>query len=313
MAGRTRIHRGTKYVVSAAHPAADAFPWLDDNELQLLADDIAAHGQQYKVVRLPDERVVDGRNRELACRIAGVEPQYRTKTLTDDEVITIVISANFHRRSLIPSQRAMVAAELSNLRNGEHKNQVGSAAYLPSEKQENKASQDDAAKSLDVSPRSVRSAKKVKDKAPELAEAVKAGELDVYTAARVADLPEAARKKVAKAKDKKAAAKEALGECDTESEGAAEKLPVIGAINKLCAALDRIKADVVELTADPDGWHIHKESVVSQIEAARKALWQARPTEPCNCVRGGQPANAECKACRGKGITCASRVLKGSK
>ena len=88
----------------------------------------------------------------------------------------------------------------------------------------------------------------------------------------------------------------------------------VARINKLCSALDAAKKEAGELSSVPVfGGHVHKESVTGSIEAARKALWQSRPTEACNCVRGGAPAKAECKACFGAGVTIASRVRKGGK
>lgn len=86
-----------------------------------------------------------------------------------------------------------------------------------------------------------------------------------------------------------------------------------GSINRLCRSLDAAKNDVKALAADPFGRHIHAESVTLQIESARKALWQARPTEPCNCVSTGSDPNPACKACFGTGRTTASRVLKGGR
>lgn len=82
-----------------------------------------------------------------------------------------------------------------------------------------------------------------------------------------------------------------------------------GEVNQLCALLDRAKATVKELADVTFGRHIHAESVVAQIEAARKALHQSRPTEKCNCVT--DKPKPQCKACFGTGRCPASRVLKG--
>ena len=272
MTERTRTHRGTEYPVSEAHPAADAFPWLGEDELQELADDIRARRQEYKVVRLPDGRVIDGRNRELACRVAGIEPQYRTEDMTDDEVIEFVVSANVHRRNLSASQRAMAAAELANMKRGERKEQMGTGAHLTTEAQENKTSVAEAAQKLDVSERSVKSAKKVKDKAPELVNAVKDGDLDVKTAAKVADLPKKERKKVAKAADPKKAAKLALAKADDEKpalkivppapldawgipiqEHAAEAFAAVPKFKELVQAIQAAQKLFNEVTTGPGG------------------------------------------------------------
>jgi hypothetical protein len=88
---------------------------------------------------------------------------------------------------------------------------------------------------------------------------------------------------------------------------------LVSKVNRLCSALDRLKAEVKELAADPFGKHIHAESVAGQIDAARKALWQSRPTEVCNCARDGAAPRPECRACFGCGRCPASRVLKGGR
>lgn len=82
----------------------------------------------------------------------------------------------------------------------------------------------------------------------------------------------------------------------------------------ICRELDAAKKGVKDAAAVAVyGKHLHAESVVQQIEAARKALWQSRPTEPCNCVRNALPPAPECKACFGTGRTTPARVLKGGR
>jgi ParB-like chromosome segregation protein Spo0J len=78
---------------------------MDEDELSALADDIRARGQCEPIRRLPDSRIVDGRNRELACLIAGVEPQYEPVQLTERAIPAFVDSANLHRRHLTPEFR----------------------------------------------------------------------------------------------------------------------------------------------------------------------------------------------------------------
>ncbi|WP_439631410.1 ParB/RepB/Spo0J family partition protein [Gemmata sp.] len=324
---RVRTFRGTEYALSTAHPAADVLPWLGDDELQELADDIAAVGQRDDIDRLADGRILDGRNRELACLVAGVEPRYRDREsdISDADAVALVVS-RIRRRDLTPSQRAAVAAELANMRVGRPAD--GKPATLP-------VSQADAAGRLGVSERSVRSAARVKEEAPEVFEQVKAGRIDVHTAEKVAKLPRAKRAKVAGAKDPKVEAKKHLPErAKTKTDapvaggtppqaeppgvaqGSPEPNPVldfVSKVNRLCAALDRLKAEVGELAGDPFGRHIHTESVTGQLDAARKALWQSRPTEPCNCAAGGSDPKPGCRACFGCGRCPASRVLKGGR
>ena len=108
-------------------------------------------------------------------------------------------------------------------------------------------------------------------------------------------------------------------EPEAEAESAEpEPLPdprdeLISEIQKLCHTLDAAKAKTIEVAATPWGHHIHTESVVSQLTAARGALWQSRPTEACNCVAGGREANPKCAACLGTGYTIRCRVLRGNR
>jgi hypothetical protein len=219
MAGRTRRHRGSDYTVSAAHPAADLFPWLDEDELQQLADDIKANGQKQKVVRHKG-RVVDGRNRELACLVAGVRVEYADlpADTPEEKILAGVISANLKRRHLTTSQRAMVAAELETLRHGgDRKSQDAELHLVPARAE--------IAEQLNVSPRSVANAAKVKNEAPELVEPVKDGKLSVSAAAKVAEYPPEVRQQVAGADDPKEAAHDLLAETDNLPDEADDQEP----------------------------------------------------------------------------------------
>lgn len=93
------------------HPYADEFPLIDSEELGLLAQSIHGGGQQQPIVIDGLGRVIDGRNRLAACRLAGVEPV--TVTLphitTDAQVAAFISSANNNRRHMTRSQ--VLAAE----------------------------------------------------------------------------------------------------------------------------------------------------------------------------------------------------------
>lgn len=56
------------------HPVAARFPLLSDEKMKALANDIKARGQLHPAVVF-DDQLLDGRNRILACEIAGVEPK----------------------------------------------------------------------------------------------------------------------------------------------------------------------------------------------------------------------------------------------
>lgn len=63
--------------------------------------------------RLPAGRVLDGRNRLAACKLAKVKPTYITYEGGDADGYALAVNAQ--RRDLNKSQRAMVAARASNL------------------------------------------------------------------------------------------------------------------------------------------------------------------------------------------------------
>ena len=176
------LSKGTKSPAAnqepfAFHPAADLFPPLEGIEFDELVADIKANGLIEPVV-VHEEMILDGRNRYRACLAAGVEP-----TLTPfrgDDPVAFVISANLRRRHLSESQRAMVAARLATLKDGQR--QVGKFADVPT--------QEEAAALLNVSERTLRHARGVREHgAPELIHAVDQGSVSVSAAADVATLP----------------------------------------------------------------------------------------------------------------------------
>ncbi len=101
---RTILYRGQTYTVSDAHPAADALPWhLDTDEFTELVESVRTRGfdPDRPVVRCARTgRVIGGRRRELACRVAGVEPAYRNVDWTDEEVVAWVRREDLQRRNL---------------------------------------------------------------------------------------------------------------------------------------------------------------------------------------------------------------------
>lgn len=88
------------------HPAANEFPLLDDERIDELARDIEANGQ-HEPIRLCEGRIIDGRNRYLACRKAGVEPRF--EVLPDgSDPFAFVWSCNGERRDLTQDQRYLI-------------------------------------------------------------------------------------------------------------------------------------------------------------------------------------------------------------
>ncbi|WP_018024329.1 ParB N-terminal domain-containing protein [Corynebacterium ulceribovis] len=86
---------------------AEFYPLLDQDALQVLADDIKDNGQRDPITVTEDGILVDGRNRLAACKIAGVEPKY--EIFEGDDIGAFVRSKN-ERRHQSTGSRAMSTA-----------------------------------------------------------------------------------------------------------------------------------------------------------------------------------------------------------
>jgi N6-adenosine-specific RNA methylase IME4 len=161
------------------HPAAALFPVLAGAELEALAADIAEHGLLNPIV-LEAGMVLDGRNRQTACRVAGAEPRFEQWVDPGCGPAAWVISQNLYRRHLNESQRAMIADRVATLPPGANQH---SSIGLPS------MTQAAAAAMLNVSVASVKRARRVREHgAPQLVAAVERGALAVSAAAELADV-----------------------------------------------------------------------------------------------------------------------------
>ncbi len=182
------------------HLCAAAFPMMLGKELKEMAADIKAHGLRTAIVRDEQGRILDGRNREAACRMAGIAPQYVTFVGTEEEKLQFVISQNLHRRQLTASQRSIVAAKLKPIyeqqakarqsaAGGKKKDRKAVPEDLPAAKEKGDA-RDKAGAAMKVSGKLVSMAENVQAKAiPTIVAAVESGDLTVSAAAAVADLP----------------------------------------------------------------------------------------------------------------------------
>lgn len=164
----------------AFHPLANIFPLMEGHDFASLVADITAHGLREPIMTIRDGRIVDGRNRYRACVTAGIEPRIEILDIDDDRLLSWVLSRNLHRRHLTTAQRAAIAADLAQLRQGGEQ-----AANLPIA-----LSQAKAAMMLKVSPRSIRSVRAIKDVAPELHALIKAGKLSTNFAMKISGLTE---------------------------------------------------------------------------------------------------------------------------
>lgn len=207
------------------HPAANIFPLMAEDEFARLVEDITLNGQLEPIWIDSEGRIIDGRNRYMACLKANIQPI--TKTWTGNgSIVDFAVSLNLHRRHLTPSQRACVAAEMLPLLEEEARaRQVSLAGTRPSVKndlgeiipegvngvfdggeqivhgesvkevglppQESGRAREKAATATNVNDRYVFDAKKLKEEAPAIFAKVRAGEKTITEAKR--EIKEVAR------------------------------------------------------------------------------------------------------------------------
>jgi N6-adenosine-specific RNA methylase IME4/ParB-like chromosome segregation protein Spo0J len=159
------------------HEAANLFPEMSAQEFEELKKDIGMNGLQMPIL-LYQGKVVDGRHRLRACTELAIQPRFEEMNAANDaKVNQAVISINLRRRHLTESQRAIIAARLTNSTLGTNQHTAGAV------------SQQKVAKDLGISVDSVLRGKKVlKNGVSELVEAVAVGKINISRAAKLAAL-----------------------------------------------------------------------------------------------------------------------------
>jgi hypothetical protein len=169
-----------------AHPAADLFPLMPDDELQALADDIAANGLNQPIVIFENE-ILDGRNRNRACEMAGVKPEFQEWTDPGCGPVAWVVSQNIRRRHLTATQRAALAVDLLPELEAEARQRQGARNDLTDHLVEkvppsSQKARNVAADLVQVNERYVSDAKTIAAEAPELLDQMRAGEIGLQEA-----------------------------------------------------------------------------------------------------------------------------------
>ena len=128
------------------HPFADMFPMMKGEDFDALVASIEEDGLEEPIIKYKG-KILDGRNRYAACTQAGVDPEF--DEYKGDDPLEFVLRKNLHRRQLQTSQRAMIAAKMANLKNGQRADEVSGTSI------------DVAAKTFNVGRASVDRAKAV--------------------------------------------------------------------------------------------------------------------------------------------------------
>ncbi|MFO0843280.1 MAG: hypothetical protein U0797_12935 [Gemmataceae bacterium] len=142
---------------------------------------------------LYDGKILDGRNRHLACERAGVEPAFSEFEGDDAAALALVISLNVQRRDLTAAQRAIVAARAME-QMPERRGRPGKDG-----KSSHVLSRDIVSAQFKVSDKAVQQAKALLTDAPDLANQVETCAL--YLAAAYDQLQERRKQAAQKAKD----------------------------------------------------------------------------------------------------------------
>jgi hypothetical protein len=107
----TRPHKSKTPEIKGVHHLANFWPMMKADELTNLAADISRSGQRKPIDVTPDGLILDGRNRNRACELAGVLPTVAVYQGDSSTYADFVVSAN-QRRNLKPSQLVMITAQI---------------------------------------------------------------------------------------------------------------------------------------------------------------------------------------------------------
>ncbi len=176
------------------HPACAKFPLMGEDELTAFAEDIRVRGQQDPIDKFED-KIADGRNRLVACLIAGVPPKFRDVQI-EGSVTEWVSSKNINRRHLTSGQRAVIAFDMLPVLKDEAK-QRQRRSQGPGRKvakdsatsgQQGKATEI-AAKMLNTNATYVEKVKKIASTALELIDLIRSGAIELEDACNIAPQP----------------------------------------------------------------------------------------------------------------------------
>lgn len=268
------------------HEFSQIFPMIEGQAFDDLVLDIKTNGLREKIW-LYEGKILDGRNRYLACQKAKIK--VLTRTYHGNDPIGFVVSLNIQRRHLNASQLAHTMALVATLRDGANQHSSKNKGTASKGAQICAPSQGEAAALSGVSRRSIQHGRKVVDKGSKaLNEAVQSGDVSVSKAASVVDLPKAEQLAAAKAPAEKPDEDGLnlderwsptqdddahLALLDKEYEASIEK--VMGASDQMKAAETEIKrqaAMIATLTLSRDGYMNERVSAIRLVKQLRREV-----------------------------------------
>lgn len=276
------------------HPLASLFPRMAGAEFEALKTDIAANGLRQPIVT-HQGMILDGGNRYAACMAVGVKPMMVEYTGTN--LVTYVMSVNFHRRHLSPGQQAAIVASAQDWATAQTvgKPKSGNVTGLQTVA--------DRAAVSGASDKTQRMADKLAKESPELATKVAHGEISLPKAAKQgkpAKAPKSARfdplpPDASTALEETQQAVSALSE---ENDRLNDRLAVAAidateeertaaaeTIANLRAQVKTLDAELRAVRASRDGLMVENNEMKKQIAGQRRQLQKLQATPPA--LNGG--------------------------
>jgi hypothetical protein len=180
------------------HEAASLLPMMTEAELSELAEDIRAHRQREPIYTFQG-KILDGRNRYLACGKAGIKPAFREWD-GKGSLVAFIISENIKRRHLNAAQKAVIGAEAEPLFAAEAKKRQATSTggrtpqlVANSPQADKRKSRDKAAAVVGVGGRAISEVKAIKTADPSLIPLMRDGKLNMQEGKLAAMLPAADR------------------------------------------------------------------------------------------------------------------------
>jgi len=182
-----------------AHPLADLLPLITGAEFDALVADIRQHGLRVPITIFQD-RILDGRNRLRACKVAEVEPRFEHFDGDEDDALAFVLSLNVARRHLTTCQRAVLALKLLPLEEERARERQGNRTDLHQDSDEGGGQAlDQAGARVSVSRDTVWKAKRIAEHSPDVIAAMVEGVVrSMPEAQRLAHVPTRLRPAVVK-------------------------------------------------------------------------------------------------------------------
>jgi len=286
-----------------SHPIAMEFPDADADTFRDLMHSIKATGynSDHPIV-LYEGKILDGRHRHRACKEVGVEPTFRSFTGTYEDAVAFSVSENLHRRHLTAGQRAMIGDGLAILarhrppseaqaihgeRNKSANLQTGVSNPLGD--WVNPDSVEAASRRVHVAPRTVHTARKLREMDPEAARRVRDGQQSLNSAMR-----EAKAKLEPKPKTSSPETDDAGRPIHPRARQAiAEGREVAKAIVR---DIHAIKRRALAFAASDFGRGVHVQSIETDFANLVRAIRFAAPYTSCPL---GDPCDSKCTLCHG--------------